>query len=289
MVQKITRASSSHRPSFTFLGYAVEYTDGNGSQTERGTSAGNMSARQHRSGSQTARGGQSQRTRLVVIATGLSLNITYEPPSPKFHQQHPGNASYRLKLSKGSESLYSVRGLPHLIRVHPNAYIARWGALELQYSSKQQLDTFTTAVKHVEIGYAPCGQHTARQTAATIRTDRRSALEPRDTTTRPQASQSRSFGSPLPESYSEANESTDRRLDQSDGTAHTAEKAAGAAAKKEEKLPGERSFWTSNFVWITVSVAAVALVTYKVLSTDSSAVHASRPTRARQYKLHVVE
>jgi len=144
VVQQVTRANSSHRPSFTFLGYAVEYMDGRGSQTER-NSAGNMSSREHRPGSQTARG-QSQRSRLVVIASGLSLNITYEPPSPKFSQQCPDSSSYRLKLFNGTDFLYSVRGLPQQIKVHQNAYIVRWGPLELQFSSKQQLDMFATAV-----------------------------------------------------------------------------------------------------------------------------------------------
>ncbi|KAL3145355.1 hypothetical protein ABBQ38_001611 [Trebouxia sp. C0009 RCD-2024] len=135
VVQQITRANSSHRPSFTFVGYVVEYTGGSGNKTERGSSAGSMSSRHHREDSQTARGGLSQRSRIIVIASDLSLNITYEPPSPKFHQQCPGSSSYRLKLFKGSDFLYSVRGLPHQVKVHQNAYVVSLDGLLLLFKA----------------------------------------------------------------------------------------------------------------------------------------------------------
>jgi len=298
VVQQITRASSSHRPSFTFLGYAVEYTDGRGSQTERGNSAANMSARSQKAGSQTARGGQSQRSRLVVVATGLSLNITYEPPSPKFHQQCPGSSSYRLKLFKANDFLYSVRGLPQQVRVHQNAYIVRWGPLELQYNSKQQLDMFTSAVKHVELHYAPCGQTTARQTAATLHPSRTTPpLAPLDTNIELQSSQRSSFGSPLPEPSSDAEQSTS-----ADTAAPAPAVKSGNAGKSAARVPvgveaskgvppsdtREQSFLGSSWMWIGLGIAAVAVVTYSAFKTDMPATQASRPVKAREFQLHVI-
>ena len=298
VVQQITRASSSHRPSFTFLGYAVEYTDGRGSQTERGNSAANMSARSQKAGSQTARGGQSQRSRLVVVATGLSLNITYEPPSPKFHQQCPGSSSYRLKLFKANDFLYSVRGLPQQVRVHQNAYIVRWGPLELQYNSKQQLDMFTSAVKHVDLHYAPCGQTTARQTAATLHPSRTTPpLAPLDTNIELQSSQRSSFGSPLPEPSSDAEQSTS-----ADTAAPAPAVKSGNAGKSAARVPvgveaskgvppsdtREQSFLGSSWMWIGLGIAAVAVVTYSAFKTDMPATQASRPVKAREFQLHVI-
>ena len=297
VVQQITRANSSHRPSFTFLGYAVEYMDGRGSQTDRGSSAGNMSARSDKAGSQTARGGQSQRSRLVVVASGLSLNITYEPPSPKFHQQCPGSSSYRLKLFKGTDFLYSVRGLPQQVKVHQSAYIVRWGPLELQYNSKQQLEMFTSAVKHVEMLYTACGQTTARQTAATLRPSRTSApLAPLDTKHEPQSSQRSSFGSPLPEVQSDAEQRTSvETAPESAGSMGNIEKAAagvptGVSNSREEPSPeaGGSSSLKSSWVWLGVGIAAVAFVTYTVFKTDMPTSKVSRPVKAHEYKLHVV-
>ena len=282
VVQQIIRANSSHRPSFTFVGYAVEYAGARGSQTDRGNSAGNMSARQHRPGSQTARGGQSQRARLVVIAGGLTLNITYEPPSPKFHQQCPDSSSYRLKLFKGDDFLYSVRGLPQLVKVHPNAYIVRWGPLELQYSSRQQLDTFTTSVKHVELKYVDCGQHTARQSAVAVRSP--ATLTPLETSSQPQPSQRSSFGSPLPEQQSDTEAGVHKEFVQAGDVRMDAVKASKDSTTRNK----QSSFLTDNWVWVGLGIAAVAVVTYTVFSTDSTITRASKPSNARQYKLHVI-
>ena len=293
-MQQITRANSSHRPSFTFLGYAVEYMDARGSQTERGNSAGNMSSREHRTGSQTARGGQSQRSRIVVIATGLSLNITYEPPSPKFHQQCPGSSSYRLKLFQATEFLYSVRGLPQQVKVHQNAYIVRWGPLELQYNSKQQLDMFTTAVKHVELQFAPSGQHTARQTAAAMRPKPTpTPLAPLNTNVEPPSLQRSSFGSPLPEPIADESLSTmsDAAVigESRDATDHAATESANIDTSKEDSPPESHSFLNSNWVWLGLGMAAVAVLAYSVLKTDAPTAQASKSVRVREYKLHVVE
>lgn len=284
VVQQITRANSSHRPSFTFVGYVVEYTGGGaterGNKTERGNSAGNISRRQHREGSQTARGGQSQRSRIMVIAEDLSLNITYEPPSPKFHQQCPGSSSYRLKLIRGSSFLYSVRGLPQQVKVHQNAYVVRWGPLELQFNSKQQLDIFASSIKHVELEWAPCGQHTARQTAATLQSSRPSiplrSATPLETTAQARPSKRSSFGSPLP--LSDASEKE---------AAKTASRQSSRASTSEDDSAVGQSFWKDNWVWVGVGVAIAAAVTYSVLKADMSK-EVPEAVKAQEFKLHIV-
>ena len=290
VVQQITRANSSHRPSFTFVGYVVEHTGGSGSKTDRGNSAGNISSRQHRDGSQTARGGQSQRSRIVVTAGDLSLNITYEPPSPKFHQQCPGSSSYRLKLFQGSGFLYSVRGLPQQVKVHQNAYVVRWGPLELQFNSKQQLDIFTSSIKHVELEWTPCGQHTARQTAVTLQSGRQSAPllpsaphrpstppTPVETPAQAQPSKRSSFGSPLP--LSGANETKPSQ------TASSQSNRVGGS--KDDSAAGQ-SFWKDNWVWIGMGIAIVAAVTYSVYQADIPK-EAPEAVKAQEFKLHIVD
>lgn len=251
----------------------MEYTDG--SATERG----NISSRQHRDGSQTNRGGQSQRIRVIVVAGNLSLNITYEPPSPKFHQQCPGSSSYRLKLFKGGDFLYSVRGLPEQIRVHPNAHIVRWGPLELQFKSKQQLDIFASSIKHVNLEWTPSGQHTARQTAATLQSSRSDTplrpATPLETTDQARPPKRSSFGSPLP--LSDASEKK------------TAQKGATQSSHAREDASGiGRSFWKDNWVWVGISVAIVAAVTYSALKVDVSK-EASEAVKGQEFKLHIID
>ena len=290
-MQQITRANSSHRPSFTFVGYVVEYTGGSGNKTERGSSAGNLSSRQQREGSQTARGGQSQRSRIIVVASDLSLNITYEPPSPKFHQQCPGSASYRLKLFKGSDFRYSVRGLPQQVKVHQNAYVVRWGPLELQFSSKQQLDIFASSIKHVELEWTPCGQHTARQTAATLQSGRTPAtlratsMAPLDTTSQAQPEPRSSFGSPLPASETKENKPLPNTSQASSvREEQPASLSEDARTSKDNSLTGQ-SLWTDNWVWVSLGVAVVAAVTYSVFKAD-----VPKETVTKQgFRLHVVE
>lgn len=290
VVQQITRASSSHRPSFTFVGYVVEYSGGTGNKTERSNSAGNMSSRQHQAGSQTARGGQSARSRIVVTAEDLTLNITYEPPSPKFHQQRPDSSSYRLKLFQGDDFRYSVRGLPQQVKVHQNAYVIRWGPLELQFKSKQQLDMFASSIKHVKLEWAPCGQQTARQTAATLRSNRDPApLGPLQTKAEAQPSQRRSFGSPLP--VSDANEiqpSQPASSKSSDEAKKQATEIPAHSARKHDDI-GTSSFWKDNWLWIGLGVAAAAAVTWTVLKAEVPTAEASQAIREREFKLHIVD
>ncbi|KAL3145354.1 hypothetical protein ABBQ38_001611 [Trebouxia sp. C0009 RCD-2024] len=292
VVQQITRANSSHRPSFTFVGYVVEYTGGSGNKTERGSSAGSMSSRHHREDSQTARGGLSQRSRIIVIASDLSLNITYEPPSPKFHQQCPGSSSYRLKLFKGSDFLYSVRGLPHQVKVHQNAYVVRWGPLELQFNSKQQLDIFASSIKHVVLEWTSCGQHTARQTAATLQSGRPPAslqgttrMAPSHATSQAQPEPRSSFGSPLP-----ASDSKEINLSQKTSQSgpvreeQSASLSENVSTSKNNTESGQ-SFWKDNWVWIGVGVTIVAAVAFSVFKADA----VKETVTKQEFKLQMVE
>ena len=288
-MQQITRASSSHRPSFTFVGYVVEYSGGTGNKTERGKSAGSMSNKQHQGGSQTARGGQSARSRIVVTAENLSLNITYEPPSPKFHQQCPGSSSYRLKLFQGDDFRYSVRGLPQQVKVHQNAYVVRWGPLELQFKSKQQLDVFVSSIKHVKLEWAPCGQHTARQTAATLRSSHDPApLGPLQTKPETQPSQRGSFGSLLPVSdIDEVQPSQPASSESSHAEKHATAIHVRGVHKNDDASTS--SFWKDNWVWIGLGVAVAAAVTYSVLKADVSTDEASKAVKEREFELHIVD
>lgn len=240
-----------------------------------------MSSRQHWDGSQTARGGHSLRSRIIVRAEGLSLYITYEPPSPKFHQQCPGSSSYRLKLFQGSSFLYSVRGLPQQVRVHQNANIVRWGPLALQFSSKQQLDIFASSIKHVELEWTPCGQHTARQTAATLQssgptTPLRPAT-PVKATAQARPSKRISFGSPLP--LSDAHEKIAAET--------TSSQSSHAAANAGDSAVGQ-SFWKDNWVWVGMGLAIAAAVTYSVIRADMPK-EAPEAVKAQEFKLHIVD
>lgn len=214
-----------------------------------------------------------------MVEGNLSLNITYEPPSPKFHQQCPGSSSYRLKLFKESNFLYSVRGLPQQVRVHPNAYIVRWGALELQFKSKQQLDIFASSIKHVNLEWTPSGQHTARQTAATLQSSRPDTplrpATPLETTDEAQPAKRSSFGSPLPLS-----DASEKKTVQSGAT-------QSSHAGEDGRAIG-RSFWKDNWVWVGISVAVVAAVTYSVLKVDVSE-EASKAVKGQEFKLHIVD
>lgn len=48
--------------------------------------------------------------RARVARSGVSLTVRFEPPSPKFHQKHPGMLSFRVALTEqGSDSAFLVR------------------------------------------------------------------------------------------------------------------------------------------------------------------------------------
>lgn len=127
VVQKLQRASGGFRPSFLFEGSIVEITTDAAGGAESSTS----------------------------IDTGLILSLRYEPPSPKFKRQCPALSSYRLKLSKGNEFLYLLRGLPKLVEIDTAALALRWGSLELAFTCVLELNTMLTAVRHVELTEQP--------------------------------------------------------------------------------------------------------------------------------------
>eukprot|EP00217_Crustomastix_stigmatica_P010195 CAMPEP_0183798300 /NCGR_PEP_ID=MMETSP0803_2-20130417/18410_1 /TAXON_ID=195967 /ORGANISM="Crustomastix stigmata, Strain CCMP3273" /LENGTH=163 /DNA_ID=CAMNT_0026042979 /DNA_START=93 /DNA_END=581 /DNA_ORIENTATION=- len=103
VVEKTLRCVSSYRPSFEYLGRVVEL----------GAAASPDSGR--------------------VLEAGLTLSLRYEPPSPKFTAKCPGSASYRLKVSRGEEFLYSTRGLNKRVVVSGVAKAVVWGNLELGF------------------------------------------------------------------------------------------------------------------------------------------------------------
>eukprot|EP00240_Pyramimonas_obovata_P011944 CAMPEP_0118949120 /NCGR_PEP_ID=MMETSP1169-20130426/49068_1 /TAXON_ID=36882 /ORGANISM="Pyramimonas obovata, Strain CCMP722" /LENGTH=139 /DNA_ID=CAMNT_0006895681 /DNA_START=226 /DNA_END=642 /DNA_ORIENTATION=+ len=77
-VQKTVRVGGLHRPTFEYFGFVVETSLEEGSSSES-----------------------------TIVERDLTICLRYEPPSPKFKHQCPHYASYRLKLSRGSEFIYS--------------------------------------------------------------------------------------------------------------------------------------------------------------------------------------
>ena len=134
VVQSTSRAHRGCRPSFEFEGYIVEVGagllhDGGGSGEEV----------------DSARGTQK------LVDSGLTLSLRYEPPSPKFSRQCPDYTSYRLKLCKGPEFLYSVRGLQRQLHVNSKAFFVVWGNLELAFRSGGELTNFLEALRYVDL------------------------------------------------------------------------------------------------------------------------------------------
>lgn len=291
IVEQIIRAQASHRPAFTFKGYAVERQ--NGSQTERGSASGDLSHRQR--GSQSARGGMTHRSRLSVFARDLTLDIAYEPPSPKFRIQAPGSSSYRLKLSKHTTGfLYSVRGLPMQLIVHRKKNIVQWGPLELWFSSKFQMQRFVENVKHVELleynsAPQPLDESAIRDSQPKPTTLSVPANKPAD--------QQSSFGSPLPSplpSPEKPQAQSGPAVDmlQAAGQEHITEQAsASKGSPYDHNFPGPAEtiagFLNDNWAWIGIGVAAVSLVTF-VTFRSSSASAASSVSKAHQYQLHLI-
>ena len=294
MVKQVIRAQASHRPAFTFSGYSVEH-HGSGSETERGAASGASSHRQSR-GSQTARGGQTSRARLVVVASDLTLDIAYEPPSPKFSSQRPGISSYRVKLSSGTDFLYSTRGLPEQITVDQNKSLIIWGPLELQYSSKQQMQRFTENVKHVKVSVrqpVPELMNSVRRPVAPKLQPK--VVLPAATSAVPEkpSDQQSSFGSPLPSPLPSPGKSI---LDSST-TPVPAPNMQEATTSTAQSTPSEfkfpvpaeavAAFVNDNLAWLGFGVAAVSLVTFLALKSDSSVVRPSSG-RFQNYELHLI-
>lgn len=85
-----------------------------------------------------------------VVHTGLTLQLRYEPPSPKFSRKRPECASYRLTLLRGIDFLYSTRGLhTHIVYSRKPAF-AVWGNLELFFSQPFLLERVLSCLKHVK-------------------------------------------------------------------------------------------------------------------------------------------
>jgi len=132
-VQKTLRVGGNHRPTFEYFGYVVEVP--------------------------TQRGPTSQLEGLDVITEDsegvverdLTLSLRYEPPSPKFKQQCPLFASYRLKLSRGSEFIYSTRGMEKTLTCNQKSLVAVWGSLEIAFLQQSDLNLFISSLKYVEV------------------------------------------------------------------------------------------------------------------------------------------
>lgn len=124
-VQRVGRVGGNHRPSFEYFGCVVE-------PTSRGAD-------------------RALDTADTVVERDLTLCLRYEPPSPKFKQQCPHSASYRLKVSRGSEFLYSTRGMQSTLTCDRKALVAVWGNLELAFVEAAHLSGFLHALKYVEV------------------------------------------------------------------------------------------------------------------------------------------
>mmetsp|Transcript_30373 Transcript_30373/g.85802 ORF Transcript_30373/g.85802 Transcript_30373/m.85802 type:complete len:319 (+) Transcript_30373:1847-2803(+) len=139
IVTTIIKARGAHRPSFEFHGYIIGF---------EGTGDGQAHA-------------AGERTGAHVVANGLTLSLRYEPPSPKFGSKCPGLTSYRLKVSRGPEFLYSMRGLPQQMWVDSAARVAVWGKLELAFASPAELGRFLETLKHVDVSEEALLDHSA--------------------------------------------------------------------------------------------------------------------------------
>lgn len=292
---QVAKASSSHRPSFIFLGSVVEHQGGPGSQTDRGLASGSMSSTYSHRGPQTARGGRTQRSRLIVIASDLTLDITYEPPSPKFSKHSPGSCSYRLKLSSGKNFLYSVRGLPDRLEIDQTNNRVQWGPLELQYNSKQQLNMFARAVKHVMLDWQPVSQQAAKpypltpQSLASTVTTSQAPSKP--------AEEQSCFGSPLPSplqspvmsrnkpktSLPSEEQHITAKQDVPESNSSGAPSAKSGAAGHASSV---EAFVSDNWVWIGLGISAVSLVSFALFRSHMSAT--SVVPAAHKYQLHIV-
>ena len=142
VVQSTSRAHRGCRPSFEFEGYIVEV----GAGLLRGQATGDASEPDSAGGSSAGTRGTQK-----LVDSGLTLSLRYEPPSPKFSRQCPDYASYRLKLCKGPEFLYSVRGLQRQLHVNSKAFFVVWGNLELAFRSGGELTNFLEALRYVDL------------------------------------------------------------------------------------------------------------------------------------------
>ncbi|GLI65900.1 hypothetical protein VaNZ11_009547 [Volvox africanus] len=96
---------------------------------------------------------------LAPLGRDQQLSFKYEPPSPKFSRKRPSCISYRLQLLHGSQFLYSLRGLPKVLRCQRSVHALEWGPVHLVFASAADLDTFLATLKYVDVEeMAPPGQ-----------------------------------------------------------------------------------------------------------------------------------
>eukprot|EP00873_Tetraselmis_striata_P013030 jgi/Tetstr1/433294/TSEL_022581.t1 len=136
IVEQIIKASGVHRPTFQFFGYIVELP-----MAREWAVAGDHSPPTSPQAGTGAR----------VLECDLMLTLRYEPPSPKFRSKCPGFTSYRLKVSRGMEFLYSMRGLQKQMWVDSTSRVAVWGKLELAFGSPAEIGHFLNILRHVDV------------------------------------------------------------------------------------------------------------------------------------------
>ncbi|PNW70914.1 hypothetical protein CHLRE_17g738751v5 [Chlamydomonas reinhardtii] len=87
---------------------------------------------------------------LTAVGSDQQLSFKYEPPSPKFTRKRPHALSYRLQLLQGSQFLYSMRGLPTVMRCQRNARALEWGPAHVVFAYAEDMDLFLATLKYVE-------------------------------------------------------------------------------------------------------------------------------------------
>eukprot|EP01025_Chloroclados_australasicus_P010469 TRINITY_DN14240_c0_g1_i2.p1 TRINITY_DN14240_c0_g1~~TRINITY_DN14240_c0_g1_i2.p1 ORF type:complete len:280 (+),score=23.89 TRINITY_DN14240_c0_g1_i2:51-842(+) len=147
LVHNIVKAAGEFRPSFVFEGDVVEFqpqlkiTPNDFANSKQINAICDDQAILTRSDNKDVH----------VIQQGLRLSLRYEPPSPKFRREYPGCSSYRMKVFKGSEFLYSMRGLREEMIVDMRAMYADCGPVSFAFVNNDDLSQFLTVIKHVEV------------------------------------------------------------------------------------------------------------------------------------------
>ncbi|KAG2454267.1 hypothetical protein HYH02_001299 [Chlamydomonas schloesseri] len=104
---------------------------------------------------------------LTPVGSNQQLSFKYEPPSPKFTRKRPHALSYRLQLLQGSQFLYSLRGLPTVMRCQRNACALEWGPAHVVFAYPEDMELFLATLKYVEPSEVGAGStHTSSSGAA---------------------------------------------------------------------------------------------------------------------------
>ncbi|KAG2489455.1 hypothetical protein HYH03_012091 [Edaphochlamys debaryana] len=104
----------------------------------------------------------SQGFSLTRTGSDQHLSFKYEPPSPKFARKRPGSVSYRLQLLHGSQFLYSLRGLPRVVRCQRAARALEWGPVHVVFCAAKDMDTLLATIRYVDVEeVGPWGQAVA--------------------------------------------------------------------------------------------------------------------------------